>query len=479
MKNCFLFIVALFAIVVVLFPCKESVASWAHTWGGSNDDAGSSVAIDRNGNIYIAGSTNSVGAGNSDVLLLKYDNSGNLLWAKTWGGGSDEQGARVAVDTGGNVYVAGWTNTFTAGWFDAFILKFDSKGSLIWNKTWGGSSFDRAHDISFDNSGNIYVACEAYSYGNACAATVLKFNSNGDFLWSRTWDGSDAGTVYDASYGIEVDSYGNIYLAGASWFYWPEVLHILLLKFDSSGNLLWVRRWGGSGHDVAAWGSKIIRVDNSGNIYLAGGTLFGAGDYDALVLKFDMDGNLIWSKTWGGPGFEFAYALSLGCDGNIYVAGEAGSFGTGKDVFLLKYDSSGNLLSQKIWGDNRDQLARSVVVDGIGNIFLAGSSPDTIGVWQEITGTTGIPAGELTSPSGSVDSPAGVISSPTATVTSPSGVIDIGGGGSDALVLKVSEVPGPAIPTLSEWGLIIFGVVLLGFISWVFIKRRKAVVSVQ
>jgi hypothetical protein len=94
-------------------------------------------------------------------------------------------------------------------------------------------------------------------------------------------------------------------------------------------------------------------------------------------------------------------------------------------------------LSQKIWGDSRDQVAYSVVVDGIGNIFLAGSAPDTIGIWQDITGTTGTPTGELTSPSGSVGSPAGVITSPTAIMTNPSGVIDTGGGGADMILLKL------------------------------------------
>jgi hypothetical protein len=429
MKTLLCSFLALFVILIVLFPCKESVPSWAHTWGGSNDDGGGSVALDRNGNIYIAGSTGSFGAGLDDVLLLKYDTSGNLLWQKTWGGSNGDWGGAVAADTSGNVYVAGSTLSFTAGWRDALILKFDAAGTLIWNRTWGGSSWDVAYDISVDNSGNIYVAAETYSYG--AAAAVLKFNSNGDFLWCRTWAGP---ATYDAAYSIELDNNGNIYLAGTGWFYPEDARKILLLKFDSYGNLLWTRYWSVSYRDEGS--SKSI-VDSNGNIYLGGGTLFGAGDYDALVLKFDSNGNLIWSKAWGGSGFEWTRGLSLGCDGSIYAVGETRSFGTGWDVFLLKYDDSGNLLSQKIWGESGDQAAGSILIDGMGDIFLAGSAPNNSGTWQDVTGTTGAPTGTLSSPSGTVGSPAGVITSPSATVTTPTGVIDTGGGGADVLLLKL------------------------------------------
>lgn len=440
MRTFFFTFVVLFLVFLMSFSSKAQVPSWAHTWGGSNDDEGYCVAFDRNGNIYLAGYTRSFGAGLSDVLLVKYDSSGNLLWQKTWGGSKEDWGIAVAVDTSGNVYVAGGTKSFGAGWSDAFVLKVDSTGSLIWNRTWGGSSYEVAYDISFDNSGNIYLAAETYSYGNAGAAAVLKFNSNGDFLWSRTWDGPGPGTVYDETNSIEVDPDGNIYLTGRSWYYWPEVIEILLLKFDSSGNLLWSKRWGGSGRDESPHPPNNMILDNNGNLYVGGKTEFGAGGDDILLLKFDSYGNLIWSRTWGGTGYESAYGLSLGRDGHIYVAGETGSFGTGEDVLLLEYDSSGSLLSQKTWGDSSDQTAYSIVIDEPGNIFLGGSAANNSGSWQDVTGTTGTPTGALSSPSGTVGSPAGVISSPTATITTPSGVIDTGGGGADVLVLKYVQL---------------------------------------
>ena len=112
---------------------------WAHTWGGASADSVSGIAVDpASGAIYATGSTSSFGAGGVDVLLLKYDSSGSLVWSRTWGGPGNESGNSVAVDGLGNVYVVGSTDSFGAGWYDALILKFDRSGNLLWSRTWGG-----------------------------------------------------------------------------------------------------------------------------------------------------------------------------------------------------------------------------------------------------------------------------------------------------------------------------------------------------
>src|SRR6266850_3383422 len=119
---------------------------WAHSWGGAADDGAGSIAQDSAGNTYVTGRTESFGQGNGDVLLLNYDARGNLVWARTWGGSGDEAGYGVAVDQAGGIYVAGRTSSFGSGWFDALLLKFDSSGTLLWARTWGGGSYDVAYD---------------------------------------------------------------------------------------------------------------------------------------------------------------------------------------------------------------------------------------------------------------------------------------------------------------------------------------------
>jgi hypothetical protein len=427
-------------VMISVAQCTDALAEdWTHTWGGSADDRANSIAMDSNGNIYSTGSTRSFGAGGADVLLLKYDPSGSLLWSKTWGGFADDNGIAIKVDGIGNVYVAGSTASFGAGWYDALLLKFDANGNLLWSRTWGGGSFEQAYDIALDASGNIYLAAESYSYG--LSAVLLKFSSNGDLLWTRTWKGP---ATYDATYSLDIDNAGNIYLAGISWDYSAgDHRSILLLKYDSQGNLVWNKNWTGPGNDEAS-GSKVIRVDGGGNIYLASRTSsFGAGDYDVLMLKLDNNGNLIWARTWGGAGYESGYGLAFDSAGNVIVAGQTKSFlGGVSSALLLKYATTGNLLSSKIWGGNGDAGASSVWLNQAGNAFVTGWAPNDTGSWQDVTGAVGSPSASIISPSGYVGAPSGITTSPVGTIGTPTGVIDTGGGASDAFVVEVSTGAG-------------------------------------
>ncbi len=160
---------------------------YAHTWGGSLSDGGTSVAVDSSGNIYAAGSTNSFGAGGSDVLIVKYNSSGSFLWAKTWGGSSNESASAIKVGPDGFLYVVGGTLSFGAGSYDLFLLKLDTDGNLVWGKTWGGFSYDQGYDLAFDASGNIYAVGESYTNGKC--VILLKFDQRGNFLQAVSYKG--------------------------------------------------------------------------------------------------------------------------------------------------------------------------------------------------------------------------------------------------------------------------------------------------
>ncbi|MBZ5536630.1 MAG: DUF6531 domain-containing protein [Acidobacteriia bacterium] len=441
--------------------------SWAHTWGGSASDSASSMAIDAGGSIYLAGSTSSFGAGGSDVLLLKYGSSGILLWSRTWGGPGEDYGYAVAVDNAGNVYVAGGTASFGAGWYDALLLKFDSSGNLLWSRTWGGGSFEQAYSIGFDSSGNVYVAAESYSVGDA--AVLLKYSPNGDLLLSKAWKGP---ATYDTAYSLDVDGNGNVYLAGISWDYWVSPYHntILVLKFDSAGNLVWNRNWAGPGQDEAG-NPKSIKVDGAGNVYVAGRMSshclgdHGACDFDALLLKLSADGNLLWNKTWrGSSGYDTATGLAFEGNGNLVVSGVVDMSSSFSTAMFLRYDPNGNLLSSKSWGGNVGVNSSSLGLDQSGNIFIAGSGPNNVGGWQDTTGSSATEGGIFSSQSATVASVVGTLGSPTGTLTMPTGIIDIGGGGVDAFVAKggTSTAPQPQISITPASLSVDFGSVAVG-----------------
>jgi uncharacterized protein (TIGR03437 family) len=427
------------------FVTQESASTgqeWAHTWGGNKTDSIASVATDATGNVYLAGSTSSYGAGGQDVLLLKYDSTGRLLWSRVWGGPADDNGNGVAVDSSGNVYVVGATQSFGLGWADALLLKFDGSGNLLWSKTWGGSSFDVGYDAAFDSAGNVYVAAESYSLGNC--AVLLKFDSNGNLLSSHTWKGP---ATYDSGYSVDVDKSGNVVLAGVSWDYSVSPNHdsVLVLKFDSQGNFLWNRNLV-SGAEDQAGGAKTVRFDASGNIFIAGyraavcqDSDFSKCNFDVELAKLDSNGNLAWARSWGGPGFESVGGVALDQSENLVVSGSTQSFlGGTSAAMILSFDPSGNLLKSRIWGEASAVSGSGVTTDSTGAAILAGSASNASGSWQDVSGSSSSLSPSLTTPSGHTGTSTGGLGTPAGSLASPTGVTDSGGSGQHALVVRTT-----------------------------------------
>jgi len=418
---------------VLLAQATTTPPVFAKTWGGSGYEGVSAIAADPWGSVYCAGYTFSFGAGCSDALLLKYDSSGALQWARTWGGSGDDSMSAVAVDSGGNIYCAGFTSSFGTGEWDALLLKYDSSGTLRWAKTWGSSNRDELRGVAVDSSGNIY--CAGTSNGDGL---IMKYDSSGALRWAKTWGGSGSDSVG----AVVVDSSGNIYCSGRAWGgdWGCGADMALLLKYDSSGTLAWTRVWSkDQGTSASA-----LAVDSSGNIYCAGATSasdWGGWLYDrALLLKYNSSGALQWAKSWGGNRIGLG-AVAVDSSGNIYCAGGTNSFGAGGyDALLLQYNSSGALQGAKTWGGSSDDTVCAVAVDSTGNLYLGGSTQSYTGIWQAQTVGTQEVSGFSATPEGWEDSPSGAEGSPEGTRTSPTGS-ETGAGGADTLLLKGTLTP--------------------------------------
>ncbi|MCA3302442.1 MAG: SBBP repeat-containing protein [Roseomonas sp.] len=167
---------------------------WQRVLGGVSNDIGFGIALDSSGNCYVAGRTTSTGAGNNDVLIAKYDTSGTIQWQRVLGGGINDEGYGIALDSSGNCYVAGYTLSTGAGAADVLIAKYDTSGTIQWQRVLGGTNADYGQSIAVDSSGNCYVTGYTQSAG-AGAADVLIAKLPGD--------GSKTGTygawIYQAS----------------------------------------------------------------------------------------------------------------------------------------------------------------------------------------------------------------------------------------------------------------------------------------
>lgn len=193
---------------------SSGAIQWQRTLGTTSEsDVGHGIDVDSSGNVYVFGETNSSGAGGDDFLFAKYNSSGTIQWQHTLGGSNDTKGRAGVVDSSGNVYIAGYTNSAGAGSFDLLVAKYNTSGVIQWQRTLGGTSSERGNAIAVDSSGNVYVSGLVSSAGaGSNDFLIVKYNTSGVIQWQRML----GGTGNDVSNGIAVDGSGNVYVNGTT-----------------------------------------------------------------------------------------------------------------------------------------------------------------------------------------------------------------------------------------------------------------------
>jgi len=347
---------------------------WNTTWGGSGYDGGSDIAIDSSNNIYLSGFTNSFGAGDFDIVLVKYNSLGERQWNTTWGGSDFDSGLAIEIDSSNNIYIGGFTRSFGAGGNDMVLVKYNSLGQQQWNTTWGGSGVDIASGVALDSSNNIYLAGRTVSFGAGSSDMVLvKYNSLGQQQWNTTWGGS----LSDTGNEVVVDFSDNVYLVGYTTSFGAGGNDMVLVKYNSLGQQQWNTTWGGANHDLG----YALGLDSSNNIYITGGANstffdpFHPIETDIVLVKYNSLGEQQWNTTWGGSVEDSGHAIAINSSNNIYLAGRTDSFGAGDtDMVLVKYNSSGEQQWNTTWGGIGNDFVNEIEIDSSNNIYITGGT---------------------------------------------------------------------------------------------------------
>lgn len=312
---------------------------WVHSFSGTGYEDRGDITLDTSGNVYTTGifsgtmdfdpslgtaNLTSTPANQSDAFIQKMDGAGNFIWAKAIGGTEGDYGSSIKVDGSGNIYTvgifryiadfdpgAGITNLTSSGWWDIFIQKMDASGNFIWAKKIGGISIESATGIDFDAQGNVYTTgnfqwttdfdpgsgvVNVASYNNTNDIFVHKMDANGNFLWVKSMGGNGN----DNGGSIAVDGAGYVYITGSfvqTVDFDPNAgvvnlssggnEDIFIQKLDGAGNLIWVKKIGGSD---SQWGNSIA-IDGNQNIYI-GGFFRGLVDFDPDIPIRNLNGNL-------------------------------------------------------------------------------------------------------------------------------------------------------------------------------------------
>lgn len=427
------------------FYSHTQTVEWLRQCGGKSFDEGKSICSDRNGSIYVTGffnekmsmplgndSITAISAGESDVFIVKLNQSGELIWFKTFGGTSYDGVFAITTDEDGNVLLTGnfWGTTdfnpsteienhSSNGDGDIYIEKLDTDGNFLWVRTFGGTEFDNSLGICSDHQNNVYTtghfkgrfqvndtdSTKNWTSIGQNDAFIQKMDADGKVLWTKFVSGYDR----QQGYSIQVDSKDNVIATGTFsgesnvstlekqvHFNTHGLIDIYILKLDANANLLWYKTIGGNSYDIDAK----VKIDDKDQIYIVGnfyesvdfnpdtnqGIQTSRGEFDVFVEKLDDAGNFLWVRTFGGPELDFVTDVGMDESGQIYLTGyfeKTCNFSPGEpsmnypsngsfDSYLLKLNPIGDFLWVKTFGGKKDDHGNSICLDRKKAIYLTG-----------------------------------------------------------------------------------------------------------
>ncbi len=331
---------------------------------GHGDDWATALAVDSAGNVYVAGvSAADTGSVNLDFVTLKYRPNGDTAWVRRRDFGGNDAPTGLVVDAGGNVYVTGEGNGQLA------TIAYDSTGRVRWNKLYGNQAY--AGGAGMDGQGNVLICGSVLRASRDCV--TAKYLPNGDTAWVRyhNWRGdSDAGDVLALSPQDEVCVVG--YCADTA----PGG-NMLIVKYGPTGDQLWSTIYDGPQHG-SDWPSDVA-VDREGNVIVTGVSDSGYGtELDYMTIKLSPTGETLWTRRYNGTGNgrDVANGVATDTPGNVYVTGYARFAGVDDDLLTIKYAPNGSIawLARYDGPSHSGDGAYDIAVDRSGLVYVTGNS---------------------------------------------------------------------------------------------------------
>ena len=320
-----------------------SVVPWNKTYGGTGWDVAFSVVQTDDGGFALAGGTPMLASGSGvQFWLVRVDSKGNMLWNKTYGAGG---GARALVKTSDGGYTLAGTTSVVAGTVRTLLVHTDSDGNMLWNMTYGETNDDYAGALVETRDGGY-----AFTGSTGGDFWLVRTDTNGNQLWSKTY-----GQTSKAHAALVQTNDDGFALAGTTDSFGAGLDDFWLVRTDSSGSLLWNRTYGGPMYEQA---SALIQTGDEGFAIAGTRDYFGVNASDFWLVRTDANGDMLWNRTYGGIGENTATALVQTSDGGFAVAGDINTLEPNLiDFWLVRTDSNGDMLWNNSYGGKGSEVA--------------------------------------------------------------------------------------------------------------------------
>ena len=365
-----------YSFITVKFN-SSGTREWVSKFNGPpfSNSVGNSVQVDNSGNVYVTGYTR-IGSGQIDLLLIKYNSNGIQQWLQQYNGPGnfDDFGISVDVDSSGNVYAGGYSfGTGTS--YDFVLLKYSAGGVNQWTHRWNGvtNNSDYLKKIAVSSNGDVVASGYSFKSTTSNDFTTVKYNASGDLLWvsqyNSTFNNDDQVT------NLKVDNQKNVYVCGISRGTGLGY-DLAVVKYNSSGEEQWIRRYDspGSNNDEP----RSVDTDQNGNVIVTGFSYQPSTQFDFITIKYNPSGVQQWIRSYNGENlYDKAFDIKADSTGNLYVTGSSINTATGSnDVVLLKYNISGDLIWTKSYDGpgNLDDIPVKLVLNNLQEPVVTASS---------------------------------------------------------------------------------------------------------
>ena len=312
---------------------------WERKFGGANYDFATVARPIPGGGFFVVGNTRSRGAGKTDGMVARLDELGKTRWEYLFGRSGNDHLFSAANAPGGGLVVAGRTNSTRDGKNDAWIIRLDGAGKVLWERVIGASGRDDLANFiaAVPGGGFIFVGYNEGA-GNQTDVWVVRLSGNGHIVWSKNYD---YGGKTDRGKSIQATFTGGFIVAADTLVGSGQNFDAWIFTLDSNGRMGWSQKWGAGKMDLLTYAAPTL---DGGYVFSGVTESFGRGRADAMFIRLNAKGKVVWANSRGGSGWDYGTSIFPSPGGGFIAAGRTTSKGAGKeDAWILRMDEDGNI----------------------------------------------------------------------------------------------------------------------------------------